>query len=372
MKWLYGIREAVAESFRRIAAIVEKEFLATLKDRGSQIVLVAPVILQACIFGYGATFNLDRVPWVLWDESRSSLSTEVVQAVTGTGIFDLQRNAASAAAFTESINSGEALVGLHFPADFAKKGELMLIADARNSTTSGIASGYIASIVANLNAERSEGAAGVRLLERYRYNENGIFRYAIIPALILALSMIQVLILSAFSVAREREEGSFDMMLMTPANSVEILIGKAVIPTVIACLQGFLIFAVGVFWFELPFAGSLLTMGVFIFGFALSFVGLGLAVSALADTIQQAIVMMIFFIMPGIILSGLFTSVRAMPEWLQTLTILNPLRYGVVALRAVYFEGAGILDILPLFWPIGLTAVGTLTWATWLFRHKIA
>lgn len=184
--------------------------------------------------------------------------------------------------------------------------------------------------------------------------------------------MIQVLILSAFSVAREREEGSFDMMLMTPANSVEILIGKAVIPTVIACLQGFLIFAVGVFWFELPFAGSLLTMGVFIFGSALSFVGLGLAVSALADTIQQAIVMVIFFIMPGIILSGLFTSVRAMPEWLQTLTILNPLRYGVVALRAVYFEGAGILDILPLFWPIGLTAVGTLTWATWLFRHKIA
>ena len=158
MKWLYGIREAVAESFRRIAAIVEKEFLATLKDRGSQIVLVAPVILQACIFGYGATFNLDRVPWVLWDESRSSLSTEVVQAVTGTGICDLQRNAASVAAFTESINSGEALVGLHFPSDFAKKGELMLIADARNSTTSGIASGYIASIVANLKAERSEGA----------------------------------------------------------------------------------------------------------------------------------------------------------------------------------------------------------------------
>ena len=104
------------------------------------------------------------------------------------------------------------------------------------------------------------------------------------PALILALSLIQVLLLAGLTVAREREDGTFDMMLMTPANSMEILIGKAVIPTVIACLQAFLIFLVGVIWFELPFAGSAFALGVLIFGFALSFVGLGLAISAAANT----------------------------------------------------------------------------------------
>lgn len=185
------------------------------------------------------------------------------------------------------------------------------------------------------------------------------------------LSMIQVLILAGLSVAREREEGSFDMMLMTPASSLEILAGKAIIPTIVACLQAFAIFLIGLFWFELPFAGSWLTLGIFIFGFALSFVGIGLAVSALAGNIQQAIIGVIFIMMPAIILSGVFTSIQAMPSWMQTATLINPLRHAVIALRAIYFEGAGLIELLPRLAPIAATGVLSLAWAGWLFRHKI-
>lgn len=161
------------------------------------------------------------------------------------------------------------------------------------------------------------------------------------------------------------------MMLMTPASSLEILAGKAVPPTIIACLQALAIFLIGLFWFELPFAGSFLTLGLFVVGISLCFVGVGLAISALANNIQQSMVMVIFFLLPCFILSGLFTSIRAMPEWLQTLTLINPLRHAIVALRAIYFENAGFADLVPSLIPIVLAGMLSLAWASWLFRHKI-
>lgn len=129
---------------------------------------------------------------------------------------------------------------------------------------------------------------------------------------------------------------------------------------------------VWVLWFELPFKGSFLILGLVILGFSLCMVGLGLVVSAIADNIQQSIVAIIFIIFPMVILSGLMTSVRAMPHWMQTATILNPLRYSIQAIRAVYFEGAGLIDILPLCWPVVLVGLGSMSIAAYLFRHKIS
>lgn len=364
---------AIYAAGNRIAAIVLKEFFCTLRDKGARVILIVPVFVQAILFGYGATFNLERVPWVLLDNSHSFLSGEVIQATQATGLFSLQANVRSIEELTQAIDDGTALLGLYFPTDFARTGQVFLIADGRNSTTAGVASGYFAAITATVNARALRAAAApITFVERYRWNENGITRYGIVPALVLALSMIQVLILAGLSVAREREEGSFDMMLMTPASSLEILIGKSVIPLAVACFQAFMIFIIGIFWFELPFSGAFFTLGVFVAGFALSFVGLGLAISALAGTIQQAFVAVIYVMMPALILSGLLTSVRAMPQWLQTVTLLNPLRNSVQALRAIYFEGASLWDIMPLFWPVAMTALLSMTIAAWLFRHKIS
>ena len=359
-------KRRLAASMLRILSIVRKEFLVTLADKGSRMILIVPVFIQAVLFGYGATFNLERVPWVVYDESRTALSTELIRGLEGTGLFVLTRDARSAADFARAIDSGEALIGLRFPSDFARTGEVLLVADARNSTTAGVASGYVASVVARMN-----GPASASVVERYRLNENGITRYAIVPALVIALALIQVLILSALSVSREREDGSFDMMLMTPATSVEILIGKAVVPTLIACLQALAIFMIGILWFEIPFRGSFLTLGVFVFGFSLSMVGLGLAVSAVAKNIQQSIVWVIFLMLPMIILSGLLTSIRAMPEWMQTLTVVNPLRAAIAGLRAIYFEGASLVDVIPYGWPVALVAVLSMATAVRLFRRRI-
>ena len=340
-------------SLNRIYAIVLKELAVILGDKGSRVVLIVPVFAQAILFGYGATFNLERVPWTLLDESHSSVSAEVIRRVEGTGVFDLQRNAVSLVDFEQSIDKAESLVGVYFPNDFARSGVMMVVTDARNSTTAGIALGYLYSIVKNVNDAHGMGEGGLELRERYRWNENGITRYTIVPPLILALATIQVL------------------MLMTPADSVEILIGKSIIPTLIACVQAFMIFAIGFWWFELPFIGSFIELGLFVLGYSVSMVGLGLAVSAMANNIQQSIVAIIFMMLPMVILSGLMTSVRAMPDWMQTLTILNPMRYSIQALRAIYFEGASLIDVLPLAWPVAFMGVISMCLASYLFRHKI-
>ena len=357
-------------SLNRIAALVEKELIATLRDKGARIVLIVPVILQSVIFGYGASFNLDRVPWVLLNESGGSLAAEFVRRIDRAPGFELEVVARSQTEFTGAVDNSRALLGIWIPRDFSKTGEAYVALDARNSTTAGIAAGYVASIASRLNQDKGASQV-VTILDRQRFNENGITRYAIMPALILALSLIQVLLLAGLTVARGREDGTFDMVLMTPASSVEILIGKAVVPTIIACLQAFLIFLVGVFWFELPFAGSPLALGLLVFGFALSFVGLGLAISAVADTIQQAIVIVIFVMMPTIIFSGLFTSVLAMPQWMQVLSNLNPLRSAIIALRMIYFEGASLMETVEFFWPAALAALISLALAARLFRNKI-
>ena len=357
-------------SLNRIWAVVAKEYLTLLMDKGARAILILPVIVQSLLFGYGATFNLDNVPWVLLDESRTEASAGIVRAIEGTGIFDLTRSARGMAEFKRTLDRGDALVGLVFPNDFAQKRELYAVLDARNSTTAGVAAGYVNTIVASVNAHH--GAAGpVTIVERLRWNENAVTRHTIVPSLILALSLIQVLLLAGFTVSREREEGFFDMMLMTPASSLEILVGKAVVPLLIAMVQAFLIFSVAVFWFEIPFSGNFFSMGVLVASFAFAFVGLGLAISALAKTIQQSLVMVILVMLPTIILSGLLTSVRAMPPALELATRLNPLRCAIEALRMIYFEGAGILDTLHLYPPVGLTTIATLLWASWLFRHKI-
>lgn len=114
-----------------------------------------------------------------------------------------------------------------------------------------------------------------------------------------------------------------------------------------------------------------MTLGVFVFGFSLSMVGLGLAVSAVASNIQQSIVSIIFLMLPMIILSGLFTSIRSLPEWMQTITIFNPLRASITGFRAIYFEGTSLIDVLPIGWPVALVAVISMGTALRLFRSKI-
>lgn len=363
--------ERLYRSILRIWAMLKKELITLLLDPSTRTILIVPVLVQSILFGYGATFNLERVPWTYFDASRSALSSELIHAISENGTFALHTPAMSYEALERAVDHGDVLTAVYLGPDFEKTGDVLVITDARNSTSANVATGYISLIVAALNRDHGN-APPVELIERFRFNENTLTRWNVMPGLILTLSLLQVLLLSSLTVSREREEGSFDMMLMTPASSWEIYLGKGIPAIAVALIQALVIYSVCRFWFAIPFAGSfVLLLGVIVI-FSISAVGLGLAISAVAGTIQQSLVISFLIVLPMIILSGLMTPVGAMPEWLQTLTILNPLRYAIEAVKRIYFEGAGFLDIAPLLWPIVLLWAVSTPLALRLFRQKLA
>ena len=191
------------------------------------------------------------------------------------------------------------------------------------------------------------------------------------PTLIASLSLIQTLLLAALSVAREREQGTFDQLLVTPLTPMQILVGKAVPSVLVGLLQSTIILVIIRFWFQIPMAGSIVTLYLGLLVFTVAAVGMGLSLSALSLTMQQAMLYTFLVVMPLMMLSGMLTPVRNMPEVLQVATYANPLRFGVAIARGVYLEGATLVDIVPHLIPLGVMIAVTLPLAAWLFRHRL-
>jgi ABC-2 type transport system permease protein len=251
-----------------------------------------------------------------------------------------------------------------------------LLLDARNSTTANAAAAYVGAIVDAFNAEQQQQRGGapppLAIETRAWYNPNLETRWNFMPALIASLSMLQTLLLCALSVAREREQGTFDQLLVTPLTPLEIMIGKAVPPMLIGLVQSTLVLLVTRFWFHIPMAGSVVTLYIGLAAFIIAAVGIGLAISALSLNMQQAMLYTFVLLMPMMLLSGLTTPVATMPRVLQIATLVNPLRFGIDMVRRVYLEGAGLAVLIPDLVPLLLIAAITLPTAAWLFRNRLA
>lgn len=359
----------------RLWALIRKEFVVMFMDKGTRKILILPILIQSLLFGYGATFNLESVPYIVLNHSTDRHANELLLQIYHTPSFELVKTCHDEPCFAESLDRGEALLGLFIDSNFDQTHEIFVATDARNTSSANMALSYVQSIVSTYNVKiRQDYGRAVPYAVEYRYlfNENNITRYGLMTGMILALSMIQVMMLASFSVSREREEGTFDMMLMTPLTPVEILIGKAIPPTVIACLQALALFLICLFWFEIPFSGNLGSLMLVIFLFSLCNVGIGLAISALSSTSQQSVVTSFSLVLPCIILSGMITPYSAMPALAQYIALLNPFYYGLEALHRIYLEGQSISQVVHLLLPlIGLGMI-TLTSAVLLFRGKLS
>lgn len=369
---------ALLGTLAQIAALIRKELLALVKEPASRALLFAPALLQSLLFGYGATYDLTNVPYAVLDQSRGAASTELLARLDGTGVFHRSATLTTPAQIAEVIDSNQALMVLSIPADFQQRlnagqaAPLQVILDGRNSSTAGSAANYVSSIVASYNAAQTTAAAGISIQRRAWFNPNLESRWNMMPALIGALSMLQTLLIAALSVAREREQGTFDQLLVTPLTPFQILVGKAAPAILVGLLQSTIIFLVIRFWFQIPMNGSvwLLYAGLLIFNIAA--VGIGLSVSALSLNMQQAMLYTFLLIMPLMLLSGLLTPVKNMPEALQTVTYANPLRFGMNIVRRVYLEGAGFTDIWRDFIPLLAMGAVSLPLAAWLFRNRLS
>lgn len=359
----------------RLRALIVKELAATLKERTSRMILVAPIILYVILFGYIATFNLDKVPYALLDNSRTAASMDFVRRIDASPVFDRIETLANTEGISRAIERGRALVVVAIDADFARDladgrpARVQVIIDGRNSTTAQLAASYLSVMAQDYMAEKAGAAPAVTM--RFLYNPNNITQWFIMPGLIVMLSMLQVIVLASLSVAREREPGTFEQLLVAPFSLDELVISKAIVPVAIGVFQSTLIFAIDAWWFEIPLAASVVKVYVVLLIFILSIVGLGLAISAYSRTMQQALLIAFVLLVPMVLLGGLFTPVANMPEWLQLLTYADPLRFALAAVRRIYLADAGYEEILLTMWPAIVVAAVTLPLARYYFGKRI-
>jgi ABC-2 type transport system permease protein len=367
--------------FRRILALIRKEFLTLLKDPKSRVVLIVPPLVQLLVFGYAATFDLSHVPYAVLDEDRGLAARELLARFDGSTTFRKVADLASEQQIAPLVDARRVLVVIHVGPRFSddllsgRRARLQVIVDGRNSNTAMAALNYVRSIVDDFNLDwieaRGQQGPPARLEMRAWFNPNLDSRWFFIPGIIGMLTLVVTMLVTALTVAREREQGTFDQLLVTPLRPGEILVGKIVPGFVIGIVQATVILLVATQWFDVPFLGSLPAFYVGLALFLLSGVGAGLLISALSATQQQGLLGAFLFMVPAVILSGFATPIANMPEVVQTLTLIDPLRYFLIVLRKVFLEGAGFALLLDQFWPMAAIGAGSMSLAAWLFRHRM-
>ncbi|HHO47812.1 MAG TPA: ABC transporter permease [Desulfobacteraceae bacterium] len=365
----------------RILALIRKEFLALFRDKKSRLTIIVPPVIQLLVFGYAATFDLNHVRFALFNEDGAASSRELAARFSGSPAFELAEIIHSEAEIAPLIDSRNVLAVLHIgprcSADLARGKEcvLQVLIDGRNSNTAMLALNYVRNIVMEFNRDWIEDQDGrvmpARLSVRPWFNPNLESRWFFIPGIIALISMVVTLVVIALSVAREREDGTFDQLLVTPLHPWEIMIGKAVPGILIGVGEASVILLLAVVWFKIPLQGSLLSLYPALAIYVLSIVGVGLMISSISATQQQALLGAFLFIVPAVILSGFSTPIANMPPFMQALTYLDPMRYFLIIVRRVFLEGAGLGYFWREIWPMTVIAVVTLGTAVRFFRHRL-
>ncbi|ENX34781.1 hypothetical protein F889_01418 [Acinetobacter colistiniresistens] len=364
--------------FSYLMVLVKKEFLTIFSDPANRTILFVPALMQALLFGYAASYDVNHVDYAVLDQSKTQLSQQFLAHLDGSGVFNRTATLANNNQIKQVIDDREALAVITIPPDFEDKlnqGQLspiQIILDGRNSSTAGMAGSYINNIVAKFNQERLGAVSFINIETRTWYNPNQESRWGLMPSLIAALSMMQTLLLSSLSVAREREQGTFDQLLVTPYTPIHIMIGKALPPIFVGLMQSTIILIIILFWFQIPMNGSLALLYFGLLCFNIAVVGVGLSISAISLNMQQAMLFTFFLIMPLMLLSGLLTPVQNMPYVLEMATYANPLRFGIDLVQRVYLEGADFSQVKWDFVPMFILAVVTLPLAAWLFRNRLS
>lgn len=365
----------------RVANLCRKELKVIFKDPAGRIVLFAPVLVQSLMFGYAATLDLRQAPYALLDADHGQAAVRLVARIESSGVFRRVATLRNEHDIAPLVNAGDVLFVVAIPPRFEQRlaaGEatpVQLILDARNSVTAGTAAGYLGEIAARFNAdwrlEHGGGGMPMTLDVRSWYNPNLETRWFMMTSMIAVLSMLQTLMLTALSVAREREQGTFDQLLVTPCTPAEIMIGKSIPSILVGLTQASLVLLIATFWFGIPLAGSLFELYVALCVFMVACVGIGLAISAMAASMQQAMLYTFVLMMPLVLLSGMTTPIANMPAPMQWLTVINPARYAIDMVHRVYLEGASLGAVLGDILPLLTIALVTLPLAAWLFRNRL-
>jgi ABC-2 type transport system permease protein len=367
--------------WQRIRALLIKELLALWRDPKSRGILIVPPLVEMFVFAFVATQEVRGVHVVVLNHDQGTASRDLIARFEGVPNFSQIRFVDSESDIKRELDSGEVLMALNIPADFSRRvlsGQpvgVQLVLDGRRSNAAQIVAGYSTEIVSRFNEELGDYGQGVspasRVVPRIWFNPNQQTTWNSAPSLVGILTTLMGFVVTALSVARERELGTFEQLLVSPLSPREIILGKT-LPALVVGLSGATVMALlGVFVLQVPFTGSipLFYLSTIIYLFAV--IGVGLMVSSMAKTQQQAILGTFMFMVPSMMLSGFASPIENMPDWLQTATRANPIRYYIVIVKGVFLKDLPAEMVFQNLWPMALIALVTLSAATWLFRHRM-
>ena len=344
-------------TWRRTSLLMWKEIVQLRRDPFLlRLIFIMPV-LQLLLFGYVVGTDVRNLPTALVDLDHSQLSRQLADSFSASGYFILAEHPGNESALPELIDSGKAQVAIVIPAgmsDSIKRGQTVpigIVVDGADSKTASVASGYAAQIIAEFNrrqlglAAREAKGPGIDSQVRVVFNPSLKAVNAMIPGLIAAILLISMGAIMSQAVVRERARGTLEQMLVTPITRGEYLVGKVLPYVGVAMIQSAFVALVGRYWFRVPFNGRVVTVVVGLGLFMLTSIGIGMLVSLVSKTQQQAQQTIMFVILPTMVLSGFIFPIESMPAAVVPLTYLIPLRYALVVLRGAFLKGSSLADM---------------------------
>ena len=353
-------------SWQRWVGIMVKEFIQLKRDRLTFGMIVGIPVLQLILFGYAINADPKRLPTAVLSADSSAYSRSLLSAMQTSGYFRIQRHAQSEAELERLLALGEVQFAVTIPENFGRKlvrGErpvLLVEADASDPSATGNAIASLAQIAATaLNRDLAGPLAELRatpppvdIRVHRRYNPEGVTAYNIVPGLIGTILTMTMILMTGLAMTRERERGTFENLLATPALPVEVMTGKIVPYILIGLIQVSLIIAAALALFEVPLQGNPALLYLVVLLFIAANLTLGITFSSIARNQLQAMQMTFFFFLPSILLSGFMFPFRGMPEWAQWLGSALPLTHFLVLVRGIMLKGNGLADLWPQIWPI--------------------
>jgi len=370
-----------------IRMILWKEFLHIKADKLMVRLITVPVLIQLFVIGYALTVEVKNIPIAACDRSNTPQSRELLSRIQRFDRF-IFKGVFPETAAKELLYRGEAKMVVIIPADFSKEildkegSAVQLIADGQDANSSKVALGYCSMIIGNwarhkLEFRLTQMGMDIKTLIPVEINIDILFNsmlkstWFMIPALAELLITIVTALLTGFSIVKERENGTFEQLMVTPVKSIHVIIGKAVPFIIIGLIEMSVVMLVATFWFKIPFRGSLVTLFVFALTYMISSLSIGIFTSTVTRSSQQVLFLTWFILIFFILLSGFFIPVENMPRWVQILTYINPVRFFMVAVRDIFLKGSGFMLLLNELRTLLIIGISVFGMAFISFRRRV-
>lgn len=368
----------------RVREVVRKEFIQLFRDRKNRPLLIVAPLIQLILFGYVVTTDVRDVTVGLLDLCRTADSRKLVENIDGNNIFRITHVVEKTDDLDALLMRRQVNLGIKIPPDFSakiRKGEttdVQILADGSMSNMASVRISYLMTVLERFNTQMIQALHPVhmsygRIDDRVRtwYNPNLDSRNFYVPGIVAFLVMLLVMLLTSMAIIREKESGTMEQLIVTPLKPIEMILGKTIPFILIAQIQMIVVTLFAIFWFEIPLVGSIPLLLAATCLFLLSTLGIGLFISTVSATQQQAMMTTFFFILPFFMLSGFVFPVSNMPEFVQWLTYLNPLKYFLIILRGIFLKGTGWDALWPQFVGLFILGLAVFGGAVLLFRKRM-